>query len=63
MDIDPNLFDSRVVESYIRLGRITRADYEAHLSNLPDDAENATPTEASMAEVYAGRVARQGDDS
>ena len=41
MDIDPRLFDVRVVEKNIARGKITRAQHEAFLASLPDDAVQA----------------------
>ncbi len=38
-------YDVRVVQRYLREGRIRRADYEAWLASLPDDAALCTETE------------------
>lgn len=41
-------FDVRVVETNLRRGRITHDQYNAYLESLPDDAENAEVTKASL---------------
>ena len=40
-DIHPSLVDKRIVERNIKKGLITRKDYEKHLSDLRDRADNA----------------------
>jgi hypothetical protein len=34
--MDPELVDKRVLERYVKEGRITRHQYEAYLRHLPD---------------------------
>ena len=38
---DLHLFDERVVERYIKKGKVTREQYESYLASLPDLAEEA----------------------
>ena len=40
--------DKRVVHRYVRKGIVDEKDYEKHIKNLPDLAEQAAPVEASI---------------
>ncbi len=43
--IDENLFDARTVDRHIAEGRTTQAAYDAFMASLPDDSEEAAPSE------------------
>jgi hypothetical protein len=40
--------DKRVVHRYVRKGIVDEKEYDRHLKNLPDLAEQAAPVEASI---------------
>jgi hypothetical protein len=40
--------DKRVVHRYVRKGIVDEKEYDKHLKNLPDLAEQAAPVEASI---------------
>ncbi len=40
--------DKRVVHRYVRKGIVDEKEYEKHIKNLPDLAEQAAPVEASI---------------
>ncbi len=42
------LLDKRVVHRYVRKGVVDEKDYDKHLKNLPDLADQAAPVEASI---------------
>ncbi len=42
------LLDKRVVHRYVRKGVVDEKDYDKHLKNLPDRADQAAPVEASI---------------
>ncbi len=44
------LFDVRTVHRHIREGRVTEAQYEAHLAALPDVSDKARPPEETPVE-------------
>ena len=46
-DLD-KLFDVRVVERNITLGKITREEYEAHLASLEDCADKGESLSANL---------------
>ena len=48
-------YDIRVVQRYIKHGKITAAEYEKVLSELEDSAANAAPTETRFVSTYATR--------
>jgi hypothetical protein len=50
MATNERVYDVRTLERSLDRGLITRADYEAHLANLPDVADNSTPLEAEFIE-------------
>ena len=54
--IPEDTFDTRVVERNIRDGRITRAQYEAHLKSLSDETPEGEETETRMQAVYETEV-------
>jgi hypothetical protein len=39
--LEVNMYDTRLLERYLRDGRISLKEYEAHLKKLDDDAANA----------------------
>ena len=45
---DSKTLDKRVVNRYVRKGIVDDKEYEKHLKNLPDLAEQAAPVEASI---------------
>jgi hypothetical protein len=47
------LFDTRVVRRNLREDFTNQAEYEAHLSNLPDEAAEGEETETRMESVLA----------
>jgi hypothetical protein len=47
-DSDRRLFDKRVVQRYIRKGRLDEREYERHLKGLPDLASEAVPVESDL---------------
>ncbi len=48
-------YDIRVVQRYIKLGKITAADYEKTLAGIEDSADNAVQTETRFVSTYATR--------
>jgi hypothetical protein len=42
------VLDKRVVHRYVRKGIVDEKEYEKHLKNLPDLADQAAPVEASI---------------
>lgn len=40
--------DKRVAHRYVRKGIVDEKDYEKHIKNLPDLADQAAPVEASI---------------
>ena len=47
------LFDVRLVDRNVTRGRMTQAELDKHLKELPDTADNAANLEASLAERLA----------
>ena len=47
-EIDHKLIDKRVVQRYIRRGRLDEKDYERHLKSLPDLLDQAVPVVSSL---------------
>ena len=47
-DIDRRLVDKRVVQRYLKKGRLDEKEYERFLKALPDLAENAVAIEAAL---------------
>ena len=45
---DTKTLDKRVVHRYVRKGIVDDKEYEKHLKNLPDLADEAAPVEASI---------------
>ena len=45
---DTKTFDKRVVHRYLKRGVVEDKEYERHLKNLPDLADQAAPVEASI---------------
>ncbi len=45
---DNKSLDKRVVHRYVRKGVVDEKDYEKHIKNLPDLADQAAPVEASI---------------
>ncbi len=46
--VNERMFDKRVVERYIKQGKITRAQYNEWLAALEDDQEQADQTETEF---------------
>ncbi len=49
-EIDRKLVDKRVVQRYVKKGRLDEKDYEKHLKSLPDLADQAVPIESDLDE-------------
>lgn len=49
-DIDRKLVDKRVVQRYLKKGRLDEKDYDKHLKSLPDLADQAVPIESDLDE-------------
>jgi hypothetical protein len=49
-DIDSKLVDKRVVQRYLKKGRLDEKDFEKHLRSLPDLADKAVPIESDLDE-------------
>jgi pantothenate kinase len=47
-DIESKLIDKRVVQRYLRKGRVDEKDYDRYLKSLPDLAEQAVPVESDL---------------
>ncbi len=47
-EIEIKLVDKRVVQRYVRKGRLDEKEYERHLKSLPDLAEQAVPIKAAL---------------
>jgi hypothetical protein len=47
-DIDLKLIDKRVVQRYLRKGRVDEKEYDKHLKALPDLADQAVPIESDL---------------
>lgn len=47
-DIETKLIDKRVVQRYLRKGRVDEKDYDRYLKSLPDLAEQAVPVESDL---------------
>ena len=47
-DIERRLVDKRVVQRYLKKGRLDEKDYERHLKSLPDLADRAVPIESNL---------------
>ncbi len=47
-DLDNKLVDKRVAHRYVRKGLVDEKEFEKHLKNLPDLANEAVPVEASI---------------
>lgn len=45
---DDRIIDKRVAHRYVRKGVLDEKEYEKHIKNLPDLAEQAAPVEASI---------------
>lgn len=46
--LENKLVDKRVARRYVRKGLVDEKDFEKHIKNLPDLAEDAVPVEASI---------------
>ncbi len=46
--IETKLIDKRVVQRYLKKGRVDEKEYERHLKALPDLSEQAVPIEAAL---------------
>jgi len=55
-NIDPKLFDVRVVEANIRRGLITHEDYEKFLAEQPASDDEGETAETVWAAPWAGRA-------
>ncbi len=47
-EIDRKLVDKRVVQRYVKKGRLDEKDYEKLLKGLPDLADQAVPVESDL---------------
>ena len=47
-DLNPDPFDTRVLERNLRTGRLSREELQAHIDALPDDAAEGTETAIRM---------------
>jgi hypothetical protein len=47
--------DNRVAQYHIRRGVLSKADWQAHLDSLPDDADEAEQTETLFSPSYEQR--------
>jgi hypothetical protein len=47
-------FDSRIVDRYVHNGLLKKAEYEAHMKNLPDDTENAVWVQLDLHDAEIG---------
>ena len=43
IDSEKSKFDLRTLKRYLREGKITQKEWEAHLKNLPDESSKAEP--------------------
>ncbi|HSN14137.1 MAG TPA: hypothetical protein VLT61_05860 [Anaeromyxobacteraceae bacterium] len=57
---DNRILDKRVVHRYVRKGVVDEKEYEKHLKNLPDLADQAAPVEAS---IEGEDLDDEGDDT
>jgi|JI10StandDraft_1071094.scaffolds.fasta_scaffold1690726_2 hypothetical protein len=48
-------FDVRIQEHQIRRGAVTRAELNAHLDSLPDDADQAVESHVRFVPTWASR--------
>ena len=57
-----DLFDIRVVTRNLREGSTNQSEYDAYLSSLPDEAEEAEETETRMESMLApaGETSTEG---
>ena len=55
-DIDRKLVDKRVVQRYLKKGRLDEKDYEKHLKSLPDVSEQAVPIESALDDDFEDEV-------
>ncbi len=46
--VDAKLYDKRVVQRYVRKGRVDEKEYERHLKSLPDLEDQAVPVESEF---------------
>lgn len=49
-------FDTRTLRQLVRLGDITEKEYQAHLSALPDDADEGVQTEVRFTDNFARKT-------
>ncbi len=47
-ELDPKFFDKRVVQRYLRKGKLDEKEYERILRSLPDLADRAIPVESEF---------------
>ncbi len=52
---DDAKFDVRIIEHSIRRGQMTFKDFDDHLADLPDEAEEATEMETTFQATFAKR--------
>ena len=55
LDMKDQLFDIRVVQRYIKLGRLSAADYDKYLASLEDSAADAVETDTRFSSAYEQR--------
>lgn len=53
-------FDVRVVPHKIRRNELAQSELEAHLAELPDEADEAVPSEIVFTTPFADRLRREG---
>lgn len=59
---DFKTFDMRLLERNLDNGTLSKKDYDAYLTALPDDADNADYSAITMEDVHADSAADYGDD-
>ncbi|MFT7519385.1 MAG: hypothetical protein ACI9MC_001526 [Kiritimatiellia bacterium] len=56
-------FDVRVVNFHLRRQTVSYKEFDKHLADLPDDAENCEETEARFTNSYEQRHVAEFDQS
>jgi hypothetical protein len=59
---DLSKFDVRTIERYLAEGKVTRADYDAYLAALPDDADESVESSVQFSSNARGRRADFGSE-
>ncbi len=50
-----HMYDLRVVQMYIKLGKVTPEEYQKYLDSLDDSASASTETETRFVPTFASR--------